>query len=328
MSFKSRVVFLTVMIMITNLIFAAKPLERIANELGVQGENLFNEGKYKESAESFKEAILKYNEAVNKDGIPMDLSKVDTWWFYAYQAYLNDRNFEHAVEALNKRIEINPDSYDLIKDKALIYRKYLDQPMEAINILINFNKGNRNFEVEKKIGKYYADLDNFENALVWYKKAYELKKDATVIKNIASLNIKLKRNSEAIQAYENFIETNPGESDLAKTYKNMGALYEELENQEKAIEYYEKSNQLRYDNRLTLLLISKSYEIGMYDKSLEYIDLLLSNRPENDDAIYYRAMIRYEREELEAAKADFEELLSNTKYKSLAQGYIKSIESE
>ena len=164
--------------------------------------------------------------------------------------------------------------------------------------------------------------------MVWYHKAYELKKDATVIKNIAAIYLKLGKNSEAITAYEDFIKTNPNESVLARTYMNLGKLYEDMKNISKSIENYEKSIELKYNNNVTLGLITKYYDGNMYDKALGKIALYLKNKPGSNDAIYYRAMIHYNRGEKEQATADFKTISSDPKYSKLANGFIESIKSE
>ena len=108
----------------------------------------------------------------------------------------------------------------------------------------------------------------------------------------------------------------------------MGSLYEDIKNMPKAIEYYEKSLKMKYDNNIVLLLTTKYYDNDAYDKALEKITLLLKNKPGNSDAIYYRAMIEYNRDEKDAAKADFQLLLKDSKYGKVAKGFIESIKSE
>ncbi|MBN2461525.1 MAG: hypothetical protein JXB60_07955 [Candidatus Cloacimonetes bacterium] len=325
---KSGAGILIILVLSVNLIYATKSLERIANEIGVLGETQFNEGKYLEAAQSFKEAIDKYNEAVQKDGIPQDIKKIDTWWFYTYQAYLNAEKYEDALVALEERIIIDPSNYDLVKDKSIILKSKLDRPLDAINALIKFDSQKRLFELEKKIGSYYADIEDHENALLWYNRAYELKQDSKLIKNIAFLNVKLGRNEEAIKAYEDFIRTEPKESVLIITYKNLGALYEELKNTRKAIENFEKANNIKFDDTVALLLVTKYYDTAQFDKAMEKINQLLARKPNNPDAIYYRALIKFENGDRTGAKTDFARLTNDNKYGKAARGYIQSIDSE
>ncbi|MBN1326336.1 MAG: hypothetical protein JW996_00125 [Candidatus Cloacimonetes bacterium] len=319
---------IALIIMFSFITLGAKPLERIANEMGVQGETQFNDGQYLDAAQSFLGAIDNYKQAVRVDNIPEDVNKIFTWYNHTYQAYLNAGDFNKALEIMDKKIELQPDNFDLIKDKAIILKKYLDKPLDAIQVLKDFDSKKRDFEVEKRIASYYADLEDYEKALYWYQKAYEIKKDSVVIQYIASLNVKLGRNQAAIQAYEDFLATNPKTAVLAKTYRNMGALYEEIKNDRKSIEYFEKSNEIKYDNKVTLLLIVKYYDYLQFDKATENINKLLAKRPGDHDAIYYRAKIAFDKDQKKAARSDFSKLLNDPKYGKVAKGYIESIDSE
>ena len=71
---------------------------------------------------------------------------------------------------------------------------------EAIQYLRQAVKQDSHFiEAYLLMGDIYYDQDSLQNAVKWYNKAYELKKDSKVIKNIANLYIKLGKNAEAIK---------------------------------------------------------------------------------------------------------------------------------
>ena len=310
----------------------AKTLEREANEKGVEAETMYNEKNYAEAGKAFEAAIVKYEEAVETDDIPMDEEKVGRWLELSFNAYFNGKNFEDAIRILNIRAERNPDDYKIVNYQAIIYKKHLKQIDKAIEVLVKYNsRGNgskRTYKVEKKIASYYLGQKDYENALEWYKKTYELKQDSKIIKNIASLNLKLDRKADAVKAYEDFLKTNPKESVLVKTYKNMARLYDDMNDQVNAISYYEKSNKINFQSTITLLLISKYYDAQQYEKATEKISLLLANDAGNADAIYFRAMIKYDTGDKVGAKSDFEKISSDAKYRSTAKGFIESIESE
>ncbi|MDP8202974.1 MAG: hypothetical protein P9L95_00400, partial [Candidatus Tenebribacter mawsonii] len=258
---------LLISLMISNL-FAEKTLERIANEKGVEGETLYNDKKFVESAQTFEAAIAKLNEAVKTDGIPLDNEKISRWYLYAFQGYYQGKKFEKALQVQNERIKLDPGSYKLISTKATLLKKHLNRVDKAIEVLKEYNTAKRSFKVEKKIASYYQSIEDYENAVVWYNKAYEQKQDATVIKKIAAIYLILGKNSEAITAYEDFIKTNPNENVLAKTYMNLGKLYEDMKKNSKSIENYEKSINLKYSSDIVLTLIMKYYEDESYDKAL------------------------------------------------------------
>lgn len=325
-----KILIIVVLLLIINVssLFAEKSLERIANEKGVEGETLYNNKKFAESAQTFEAAIAKLKEAVKTDGIPLDNEKISRWLELAFNGYYQDRIFEEAIRILDQQMKLDPTNYKYVNYKSIILKKYLKRIDEAIVVLKKYNNNKRSFKVEKKIASYYSDLEDYKNSVSWYKKAYEQKQDATVIKNIAAIYLKLGENNKAITAYEDFIKTNPNKSVLAKTYKNLGKLYEDIKNNAKSIENYEKSIELEYNSAIVLGLISKYYEANAYDKALDKIALFLKNKPGNTDAIYYRAMIHYDRGEKDAATVDFQTISSDPKYTKLAKGFIESIKSE
>lgn len=325
-----KILIITILLisLVISSLFADKTLERIANEKGVEGETLYNDKKFVESAQTFEAAIAKLEEAVKTDGIPLDNEKISRWLELTFNGYYQGQKFEDAIRIIDKQLKLDPTNYKFVNYKSIILKKYLKRIDEAIVVLKKYNTAKRSFKVEKKIASYYSDLKDYENAVVWYHKAYEQKKDATVIKNIAAIYLKLGKNAEAITAYEDFIKTNPNESVLARTYMNLGKLYEDMKNNTKSIDNYEKSIKLKYNSDIVLGLISKYYESKLYDKALGKISLFLKNKPGNNDAIYYRAMIHFDRGEKEAATADFQTISSEPKYSKLAKGFIESIKSE
>jgi tetratricopeptide (TPR) repeat protein len=323
-----KLTLLLIGLVVVSALFAQKSLERIANETAAKADSLYDAGQYVEAGKKYEEAVVKFEEAVQEMGIPMDNQKVGLWYRNAYASYAKGKDLENAARVMGKRIELDPDNYQLVKVQAHIYKKYLNNIPKAIEILKEYNQRRRTFTVEEKIGHYYIDANDLENALTWFEKAYEQKKDSQVIKNIATIYVKLGNNEKAIQAYENFLETNPSESVLAKTYKNMGALYDDIKKSAQATNYYEKSLKLQYDRNVALLLLSKYYDNKKYDKAKSKAELLLSKNAADNDALYYRAMINYETGNKQQAKADFEKIRSNPKYSQIAKGFIDSIESE
>jgi tetratricopeptide (TPR) repeat protein len=318
-----------VLLVLANNIFADKPLERIANELAVAGETLFNEGKYAEAAAKFQEAVSTFKQAVEQDGIPNDNAKLEKWYFNTYQSYLQISDFNNAIKIQQRRKELTPNNWNLIKEVAIIQTKYLDDADAGIKELIEYNNDNNSFEAKKMIGNYYNKYKNDkENSLIWYDKAFQQKQDSKVLQEIATLHKELGNNSEAIKAYENYIDTNPNENKLVIVYKNLATLYDDLKNNSKSIEYFEKANKLKPDDNITLLLITKYYEMGDLASAKQRIDDLLKSKPGNEDAIYYRALIKFDQGDKAAAKTDFEKLVNNSKYGKVAKGYIESIESE
>lgn len=328
MNRKAGVIIVIILLAGFSFLSAEKSLERIANEAGVLGEETYNAGNYIEAGHHFEEAITKLKEAVSTDGIPIDEIKINRWMELAFNGYYKGKDFENALRVQNERINANPTEYKLISTKVTLLKKYLGRIEDAIVVLKAYNDSKRTFKVEKRIASYYLNLKDYENSLAWYKKAYELKKDSGVIKNIAVILSKyLGRNDEAIKAYNDFLQTEPSKAVKVKTYKNMGALYEDIKQYSKANEYYEKSLELKYDDKLNLKLMVDYYDNDNFGKAKAIISERLIQKPNDADAILYGAQIKINEGDKAGAKSDFKKLLSS-KHKKVAQGWIESIESE
>jgi tetratricopeptide (TPR) repeat protein len=309
-----------------NFLFADKPLERLGNEAEYSGDEFYKNKEYLQAAEMYEEAQAKFQEAIEKDGLPIQ-EKVINMDDKLWKAYYFGGSYQEAIAVLKKMLARNNDekTATLI---AQIYEKNVADIDSAISFLQEFNSKERNYDVEKRIANLYYKKDDLANALSWFQKAYELRQDRDLISNIATIYLKMGKQQEAINAYDDFIKTNPPSSVLGRTYKNMGALYEEIGNMTKAAEYYEKSNSMRFESDVTLKLIDIYYEDDKYDKALSKIDLLIKNSPRNKKhGIYYRAMIRYNRGDFTGARADFSQLLGDATYNNFAKQFIESIDS-
>lgn len=324
-----RITISLLIIMVSSmLLYADKPLERQANELGVEAAEFYNQGRFLEAGNSFIQAIETMEQAVEEDGIPRDDAKITNWYNFAFQSYARAGEYEKATEALDELQQIDPNNWEYFNNQAIIYRRYLNDIDSAIETIKSYNERNRSFRAEERIASLYLEIEDLQNALLWYRNAYELRQDSRVIRNIATLERRLGDNEAAIQAYQDFIQTEPRQEDLIRTYRNLGALYDELERESDAIESYEMAQSMSYDSDIALLLLDRYFERENYDKAMEQITQILTNDPGNEDAIYFRAMIRYNQGALRQSREDFERLTGSRKYGDIARGYIESIDSE
>ncbi|MCF7920062.1 MAG: tetratricopeptide repeat protein [Candidatus Cloacimonetes bacterium] len=327
MNRKTHIVVLLVILALVTFLFAEKTKERLANEKGVEGEDYFNAGQFLECGAAMEEAIQMFQEAVVEDSIPADPEKIYLWYNIAFSAYIQANALEKALKIENERIKISPDELELYSTKAILLKNLerIDEALEVYKYIDSIKPDDENCN---KIAKIYQDREDWDNALIWYNKSYELKQDSKTIQNIAVINLRLGRTEEAIKAYEDFLQKDIPQAARIRTYKNLGRLYEDLNDTPKAIKYYEKLLELKYDPQIGLLMIDKYYEMKSYDKCLEKIAVYLKNKPGNSDALYYRAQIKYDRGDKVGARADFVTISSDPRFKATAQGFIESIDSE
>ncbi|MDP8220981.1 MAG: hypothetical protein P9X26_06525 [Candidatus Stygibacter frigidus] len=327
MNRKAFYLVLVILLSLTACLWSEKSNERLAREKGVEAENLWEGENYIESAQACEEAISMFKQAVTKDQVPNDSALISHWLAIAFDSYVKSSDFDNALRILSEMIKLDPENMKYYSQKAILQKK-LERFDDAIETYSYIDSVKPSYKNSKSIASIYKDREDWENALKWYYRSYDQRQDSNTIKDIAVINLTLGRNEAAIQAYKDFLDTDPATATKIKTYKNLGKLYEDLGEMNNALEYYEKSNKLRYDNQITLKLISSYYDLKMYDKSLINIALYLKNVPDGAPALYFRAMINFDKGNLQDARKDFVAIKSDPTYGSIATGYIESIDSQ
>lgn len=105
------------------------------------------------------------------------------------------------------------------------------------------------------IGTIYFRMEEYEKALEYYRESLPLKEEVEdeigivfTLSNIAMTLDELGKTEEAIKAYDQSLElAGDNKSHIQNTYNNLGALYFEIGNDEKAKEYFTKSLKLAYE---------------------------------------------------------------------------------
>jgi len=327
MNRKAFYLVLVILLALTACLWSEKSTERLAREKVVEAEDLWGAENYTESAQACEEAISMFQQAVAEDQVPNDPVLISHSLAIAFDSYVKSSDFDNALRILGEMIKLDPENMKYYSQKAILQKK-LKRFDDAIETYSYIDSVKPSYKNSKSIASIYKDREDWENALKWYYLSYDQRQDSNTIKDIAIINLTLGRNEAAIQAYKDFLDTDPATATKIKTYKNLGKLYEDLGELNNALEYYEKSNELRYDNQISLLLISRYYDLKMYDKSLSNISLYLKNKPDGADALYYRAMINFDKGNMIDARKDFAAIQNNPTYGSIAKGYVESIDSQ
>lgn len=338
---KNIIITIGLLIMVFSYLFAEKSLERQGNESLYSADTLFNNAKdiknatkkkmqYKKAAQKYEIAINKYKEAITKDGLPVQ-DKINTILSdKLWKAYYFSNDYENTIKVLKRNLNIegnnNSETLKLIKQ---ICVKTWKHPEVAINLFLELEQKKGDYWLEKTLGYLYKGEKKYSEALKWFNKAYNRKQKSSIISNIATMNVDLGNNKAAIEAYKNFLKTNPSKTTLSRTYNNLGTLYFNLNNTDKAILYWEKSLKVKFNKQIAINLMVKYYEDkGNLKQSLEKANLLLKKYPKLNHAIYYKAKIYYDRDEKVTARKYFAKLTSDAEYSKIAKKFIKSIDSE
>jgi tetratricopeptide (TPR) repeat protein len=327
---KLRVVLITLSLLISCSALLSvdtdKPLERLGNEAAAEADSLYDANRFLEAAAKYEEAYNYFLRAEKEDNIPL-IDKISQMLTNMQATYYQGQDYQNTVRIIKKRLELEPQNDVFARQIALIYDRDLNQPGEAIATLENFDNVSANFAVRRMLGRLYTAQEDDQNALEWYLKAFELRQDADVLQNIALLHYRTGNPEAAIQAYEDFLDTNPPESILVNVFRNMGKFYEDIGDENKSLEYYERSNNLRFNRDITLLLLTKYYDRGDFLNAMEKVNRLLRDDPRNSNAIYYKGLILFEESRFSEAKAEFEKIRDDRRLGSVARRYIESIDS-
>ena len=229
-------------------------------------------------------------------------------------AYENDfENYEKAIEyydlSINYSRSINTEYPLAIRNKAsLLYELGKDQEVLALyNQLIEEIEPENPFNYELR-ADYYGYQDEWELVLADRIKALELNpEDGGFYFDVAYAYGKLDQYDLELSTYLQYVETFGPDSGA---YNNMALIYEQnLENYEKAIEYYDLSIELNdiyaYRNKAELLYRT-------LDRPKEALDLFnqaIEVEPENAINYSYRATFYYDQENWEMSLADYKKAL-------------------
>lgn len=327
---KFKVIIITLSLMLLSLSLwsqeAERSLERLGNEAAVEADALYDEGNFSEAAMKYEEAYNYFQRAEEEDNIPL-VDKITQMLVNMQTAYYQGQDYENTIRVINKRLELEPENDEHVRRIALIYSRDMNNPQRAIEALERFDEDVENFLVRRTLGRLYTTLEDDENALRWFQKAFEIRPDPDILQNIALLHYRTGNPEAAIQAYQDFLDTDPPESILVNIYRNMGKFYEDIGQEAQSIRYYELSNEIRYNRDVTLLLLTKYYDRGDYQNAIDKANRLLIDNPGNANAIYYKGLILFEEGRFAEARAEFEKIRDDRRLGSTARRYIESIDS-
>jgi tetratricopeptide (TPR) repeat protein len=183
------------------------------------------------------EWLEKMKKRYSIDSPPTDLmERQDTaeYWIETGDSFQRLANYNDAIDAYKKALEIQPD-HD---------------------------------EAYANLGLAYVEQGKYDKAIEHYQQAIKLKPDnADTHYNLGVAYGNLKKYKEAIESYMQVIKIDP---DYAKAYNNIGDLYNKSWQYKKAIEYLKKAVEIKPDYPLAYVNLGVSYvELGKREEAIE-----------------------------------------------------------
>lgn len=239
-----------------------------------KGKELYDDEKYTEAAVAFDKAsqldpkkedafykagwcyndLGKYDNAIDRLNKTVALNKNNhlAWQELGY-AYKKTSKNELALSCLKKAVEIKPTYALAYKQMGDVYQN-LDKDDDAITAYKKcYDNDDENDDACYNLGYIYNGKAEYYTALDWLNKANNLKEGVDVFNEIGFANYKLKKNDEAIAAYQSGLKIN---SKNGTAYKGIGDVYrlnysparvdDAITSYLKAIEYNPKSSGSHY----------------------------------------------------------------------------------
>lgn len=206
-----------------------------------KGYCLKKENKYSEAEEAFKAAIN------------LNPQNIYAITFFADCLVETNKN-EEALSILNKGIEDNPTQppkttsrFWLFQQKAeILYDQ--DNNFDAIDFYKLAIEIEENAWCFNKLGMCYLNIDNFNEALLYFEKAIEKDErlnDAYVNYNMGECHRRSGRYSKSLEFYISSINHN-NENILSYAYDSMGISYLNLRYYDKSVESFKKANPTKW----------------------------------------------------------------------------------
>ncbi len=305
--------------------YSSSELAAKANQEGIK---LYDKGSYTEAAKKFDEAMKLFEKSEKEDGLKKDREKSEL-----LQRLVNCsaqvKDYNKVVFYMEKQLESSPNDLLLARKISQVYRKYLGDFDKGIAVLVNFDEKKTSLAARKLIAKIYFLEKDYNNAIVWYNKSLELKKDGRTMAKLATALMETGQIDKAIVTLKDYVATNPSKKDKVKIYAHLGTLYEDMADKKNAIAYYQKSMNLEYSYEFNHKLVKLYYESGNFKKTVEAANLLRKNKPKYESyATYMVAMSLYKMNEKSTALTEFKKIEKDKKYGEDAQQFVKLINQE
>ncbi len=188
-----------------------------------------------------------------------------------------------AIDYLNQGLTRMPYDTTLLSCLASLYQKQTKYQLAADTYKYVYEIYPEDKSVLSLIGYNFLMLGNYNEAIDYYNKALENKKEAGYYKNIGISYSSLGQRDKAIESFEKAIELSPGDDNI---YYNLSILYFNKRDKPNAIKYINKAidnapnNDMYYCFKGQLQILSNQLEPAI----ITYLQVLEIN-PQSTDAM-------------------------------------------
>jgi tetratricopeptide (TPR) repeat protein len=196
--------------------------------------------------------------------------------------FLELGEIEKAKSCYEKATEINPNHADAHNNLGIIFKQLeeIEKAKSCYEKAIEINPNHS--DAHGNLGVIFKQLRELQKAKACYKKAIEINPNhADAHSNLGVVFFdELGDLKKSKSCYERAIEINPNHADA---HNNLGVVYNELEENQKAISHFEKASQIK-PNSISVRKNIASYYISRldnYEKAINYSHMALKTKKES-----------------------------------------------
>jgi len=223
------------------------------------------------------------------------------------ELYMMNEDAHTSLNYLNRALELAPENLDtleLMGDTYFALMNY-DQATISWNKAVELDK--RRFRIWYKLGELYYQIGEYVKAQKVLINYLEYEKDSAVYSLLATIYQKM---GNDIECWNNLMKAEELEPTNEKILVQIGEVYFELDNFDRAIEYFKKATEINPSSIPAWFQLAKSYEEKQdFQQSIDSYAKVVEINPDNVLGYYNLARIYAADAKINEAIRNYEECL-------------------
>ncbi|SYZ73398.1 hypothetical protein TRIP_C21516 [Candidatus Zixiibacteriota bacterium] len=242
---------------------------------------------------------------------------------YAYaETFFRMNDFRHAINELEKVKNHEAEGWLLIADS---YRALGIDDSALSGYLAAVKLDTNNIGAFHYIAAYYQQMNNLDSALWAYENVARLSPSYRVFQEIANLQMRLGKTSEALNNYQQSISLYGG-PDNVRSYLGISVILEDKGDSTGAKDYLEKAARLSPQNALIQTRLLGFYEdANELDKAIKTARTIIPLAPQDKNIVRRLGILLFNADSLKQADSIFSALLDEGDESAVNRFYLGRI---
>ena len=184
-----------------------------------------------------------------------------------------------ALEAGLQALHLDADQPAVRVAVATIYEGMgqLDEAIESLNTTLALQPNNA--DAHRILGRVYASRAHWDDAIREMQASVAARPSWENYRDLGNLYFRLQRVPDAEDMFKRALDVDPNDS---RSYVNLGALYASIPDNERALEYFKRANQIQPQRRGYANIATISYRLGRFSEAVAAYKDALKLDPKSD----------------------------------------------